>query len=85
MRTLVDLHHIFYLQDLKLGAYENVDVKLVTKARRNYEKYYQEEKELNKKFTLFVANYQLAYQGPNTLKEQINAGVKNASKRCELF
>ena len=60
-------------------------MKLVTKARKKYEKYYQEEKKLNKKFALFVTNYQLAYQGPNTLKEQIDAGVKNANKRCELL
>ena len=29
---------------------------------------------------MFVANYQLAYQGPNTLKGQIDANLKKTSK-----
>ena len=32
---------------------------------------------------MFVANFQLAYQGPNTLKGQIDTSVKNASKTSE--
>ena len=36
--------------------------------------------ELNKKFNEFVWNYQLAYQGPNTLKGQIDTNVKDANK-----
>ena len=38
---------------------------------------------LNEDFNVFVANFQLAYQGPNTLKGQIDASVKNASKTSE--
>jgi hypothetical protein len=39
---------------------------------------------LNKEFNAFVANYQLAYQGPNTLKGQIDANVKNARKTSKI-
>ena len=53
---------------------------LATVARRNYEKDYKDEIELNEKFHLFVTNYQRAHQGPNTLKGQVDARVKNASK-----
>ena len=35
---------------------------------------------LNEEFNVFVGNYQLAYQGPNTLKGQIDTNVKNANK-----
>ena len=62
---------------------ESVEKKLVTDAREKYEATYREEKKLNENFNTFVTNYQLAYQGPNTLKEQIDASVKSASKRCE--
>ena len=64
---------------------ESVEKKLVTDAREKYEATYREEKKLNENFNTFVTNYQLAYQGPNTLKEQIDASVKNASKRCECM
>ena len=53
---------------------------LVTDARKRYDELYGEEVELNKKFNEFVWNYQLAYQGPNTLKGQIDANVKDANK-----
>ena len=56
---------------------------LVTAARQKYNEDYGEEKKLNEEFNVFVANYQLAYQGPNTLKGQIDASVKNASKTSE--
>ena len=39
---------------------------------------------LNEEFNAFVANYQHAYQGPNTLKGQIDANVKNASKTGKI-
>ena len=35
---------------------------------------------MNKAFNKFVAKYQCAYQGPNTLKGQIDANVKKAAK-----
>ena len=58
----------------------NIGQSLTTVARQTYEKDYKEEIELNEEFNLFVTNYQLAHQGPNTLKGQIDARVKNASK-----
>ena len=56
---------------------------LITAARQRYNDYYGEEMTLNKEFNVFVAKCQLAYQGPNTLKGQIDANVKNASKTGE--
>lgn len=42
-----------------------------TKERFNEE--YESEMKMNEEFHRFVANYQLAYQGPNTAHAQIGA------------
>lgn len=60
-----------------------LDFEVVTAARKEYKHYYEIEEELNRVFDSFVHYYQLAYQGPNTLKGQIDARVKNASKRSK--
>ena len=40
-------------------------------ARESYMAEYEEELRLNKEFDKFVANFQLAYEGPNTARDQI--------------
>ena len=61
-----------------------MDHVLKSVAQQNTDKYYREEKEINEQFNAFVTNYQIAYEGPNTLKGQIDARVKNANKRRKL-
>lgn len=56
---------------------------IVTAARENYIKLYEEEVQLNIKFNTFVKNYRAAYEGKNTRKNQIIDGSiskKNLSK-----
>ena len=42
-------------------------------AQERYEAEYSEELRLNTEFNQFVANFRLAYQGPNTARAQIGA------------
>ena len=42
-------------------------------AREQYNKEYEDEIRLNEEFNRFVANFQLAYEGPNTAHAQIGA------------
>ena len=62
-----------------LQLLENFDAKTMhskgapVPARENYEAAYSEEMKLNEEFHKFVANFQLAYQGPNTARDQIGA------------
>jgi len=47
--------------------------RIVTAARKAYNKRYKAEIELNETFHRFVSNYRLAYQGPNTAPAQVGA------------
>ena len=67
---------IFGFEDLEKVTGGRMNDVVETEARREYCRYYRDEIELNKHFNTFVLNYQLAYQGPNTLKAQIGAGLK---------
>ena len=71
-------------QDFNSEIQGSVSKILVTDARKRYSERYGEDVELNKKFNEFVWNYQLAYQGPNTLKGQIDANVKKANKTGKI-
>ena len=44
-----------------------------TLSRKLYKDTYTEEIELNETFHLFVNNFKMAYQGPNTAMKQINS------------
>ena len=44
-----------------------------THSRKLYKETYAEEIELNEAFNVFVNNFKVAYQGPNTAMGQINS------------
>ena len=55
---------------------------IVTAARDKYNKLYEGELDLNKKFNQYVLNYKAAYEGRNTRKNQIIDG--SVSKKDRL-
>lgn len=62
-----------------------MDYVLKSVAQHKIDEYYREEYKINEQFNVFVTNYQIAYEGPNTLKGQIDIRVKNANKRCKFM
>ncbi len=54
---------------------------ITTDARKEYNRYYKEETELNERFHRFVFRYKLSYQGPNNVRAQIGARVKRSNQR----
>ena len=60
-----------------------IDDEVVTTARQEYNKCYGDEMKLNEVFNSFVTHYQCAYQGPNTLRGQIDVRVKNSRKQSK--
>lgn len=58
--------------DFELTTNEDILSKeLVSLAREDYNKLYQEEIELNDKFRQFVYNYKSVFEGRNTRRDQI--------------
>lgn len=51
-----------------------------SKARMDYERDYETEEDLNKKFKQFVLNFKQAYEGKNDRRVQINKKVIKGGK-----
>ena len=57
---------------------------VITVAREKYNRLYEKEIQLNKKFHKFVQNYKAAYEGRNTRRHQIidvSTGKKSLSDK----